>query len=95
MPRLHQLNQSHYQANTEHEILLSLQQSDAILLMEEAVLKITLDEQLLRQAKNLNIKIYALEHDLKCYGLTSNKVEAISADKWLKLTAEFEKHTAW
>jgi len=95
MARLHQLNQSHYLANTEHEILLSLQQNDAILLMEEAVLKVTLDEPLLRQAKNLNIKVYALEEDLKCHGLTSKKVEAITADTWLQLTAEFEKHTAW
>jgi sulfur relay protein TusB/DsrH len=95
MTRLHQLNQSHYQSNTEHEILLSLQQNDAILLIEEAVLKVSFDEALLRHAKSLNIKVYALEQDLTCHGITTNKVEAISTNKWLQLTSDFEKHTAW
>lgn len=95
MPRLHQLNQSHYLAHCEHELLLSLQQNDAIILIEEGVLKVTSDETLLRTAKGLNIKVYALENDLKSYGLNTRKVEAISTAKWLQLTAEFEQHTAW
>lgn len=95
MPRLHQLNKAHYAANTEHEILLSLQQNDAILLIEEAILKAGKDDALFRKANSLNIKVYGLEQDIKTYALATEKLNIINNEKWLELTAEFEQHTAW
>lgn len=95
MPRLHQLNKANYPANTEHEILLSLQQNDAILLIEEGVLKADKDESLLRKANSLNIKIYALEQDIKTYALIAESLDIINNEEWLELTSKFEQHTAW
>lgn len=95
MSRLHQLNQSLYLANTESELLSCLQEGDAILFIEEAVLKIDQDSPLLMRAISLNLNMYALETDLKTYGLHSNKITSITVDEWLALTAKFDQHTAW
>lgn len=95
MPRIHQVNQAQYKPNTEHELLLSLQKGDAIILIEEAVLRLIQHDTLIRHTQNMNIKVYALEQDLKSYGINKVQIDSINTEKWLQLTAEFDQHTAW
>lgn len=95
MPRLHQLNQAQYIENTESELKQSLKQHDALILIEDAVLRIPHDDALIRYAEDLKIKVYALQEYLDSYGIKTNKVDIITPEHWLTLTAEFEQHTAW
>ncbi|EAQ63807.1 hypothetical protein MED121_05453 [Marinomonas sp. MED121] len=95
MPRLHQLNQAQYIENTENELKQSLNPQDALILIEEAVLRTLNNDALINYAKSLNVKVFALEEYIESYGIKTNKVEIITPDQWLVLTADFEQHTAW
>lgn len=101
MARLHQINRLNYLEHTNKDIQLSLQKGDAILLIEEGVLRVTESDLILQQAEQLDIPVYRLEKDALAYGnshLDGNNSllndTLISTQQWVELTEKYN-HIAW
>lgn len=95
MSRLHQLNRLNYLEDCNNEIQLSLQKDDAIVLIEEAVLKSKRYDTILDKAKELNIPIYLLARDALAYGITESNDKMLTDAQWLQTTAQYKHHISW
>jgi len=97
MARLHQLNRFHYLAHCQDEMLLSIAEGDALVLIEEAVLKVTQKDTVLNQATQLSLAVYLLEKDALAHGVSASNTsyDLITTEQWLQLTAEYDQHMAW
>lgn len=98
MARLHQINRFDYPAQCHKDMQLSLKQGDALLLIEEAVLKSQTKDPLLEQAHRQAIPIYVLADDAKIFGIHTENMaipcQLITASHWVSLTTEYD-HIAW
>ncbi|TBR44309.1 hypothetical protein CBF23_003030 [Marinomonas agarivorans] len=72
MSRLHQINCCNYSESCTRDILLSLQTGDAILLIEEGVLRAQRQDPVLTKAHELHIPVYLLAEDAAVFGITQN-----------------------
>ncbi len=97
MTRLHQLNRLHYLAHHQDEMLLSIVKGDALLLIEEAVLKVIQNDSVLEQANQLSLAVYVLEKDALAHGVSAENTvyTLITTEQWLQLTTEYDHHMSW
>lgn len=98
MPRLHQLNKLHYLQSDQSDMLISMATGDALVLIEEAVLKVAQDDPILDKAKDASIPIYVLDRDAQAHGTSTSanySYRLISNEQWLDLTAQYDQHTSW
>ena len=110
MSRLHQINRFHYPEHCHDEIKLSLSQGDAILLIEEGVLRSQRRDSILSYAEQQNIPVYLLEQDALAHGISPRSTEQftkeettpntpihyiiITSQQWVEMTTKYD-HIAW
>lgn len=91
---LNQLNKYAYSGDLETLWQNSLQAGDAILLIEEAILRLQSTQFITWQKQN-NIPVYYLESDAQAYGLTPNIGTPLSDEQWVDTTLSADKHISW
>lgn len=91
---LNQLNKYAYSGNLETLWQNSLQAGDAILLIEEAILRLQ-SAQFISWQKQNNIPVYYLESDAQAYGLTPSIGTSLSDEQWVDTTLSANKHISW
>jgi len=93
---LHQINQLSYSSNTESLWQRSLKQGDSVLLIEEAILRLTPPHSThLQSLEEKHIRLYYLQRDAKGYGVQPSLGEAISDTEWVELTFSASSHISW
>ncbi len=96
--RLHQLNKASYSEAIERDIGCSITPLDKVLLIEDATIRLlNKSDRLLDHLNQEKTPIYALESDLKAYGITHppGHIKCISDTEWVALTNECSHHIAW
>ncbi|GAB3481438.1 sulfurtransferase complex subunit TusB [Marinomonas epiphytica] len=92
---LHQLNQAHYSDDIENLWLANLKTGDSVLLLEEAVLRLTQEKRWPTMILDQQVTLYYLEEDLTAYGINSSLGKSLSDEAWVELTLNADKQISW
>ncbi|WP_394178406.1 DsrH/TusB family sulfur metabolism protein [Marinomonas posidonica] len=93
---LHQINQLSYTNNTESLWQQSLKQGDAVLLIEEAILRLTQPHSTpMTLLEENHICLYYLQRDAEGYGVQPSLGKALSDTEWVELTFFASSHISW
>ncbi|MEO9655606.1 DsrH/TusB family sulfur metabolism protein [Marinomonas sp.] len=89
-----QLNKYAYSAELEALWQQSLQPGDAIMLIEEAILRLQ-SPPFLAWLESKNIPLYFLQSDAEAYGLEPDAGTPISEMEWVDTTLAADRHISW
>lgn len=94
---LHQLNLCDYSRFSERDLCLALKKNDAILLLEDAVLKVlNTNDPILLAAQTQSISVHALESDLLAYGVSAPEwLQVLTPAQWVLLTSQHQPIVSW
>ncbi|AEF54034.1 DsrH/TusB family sulfur metabolism protein [Marinomonas posidonica] len=93
---LHQINQLSYSNDTESLWQQSLKQGDAVLLIEEAILRLTqVHSTHMTSLEEKHIRLYYLQRDAEAYGIEPSLGQALSDTEWVELTFSAPSHISW
>ena len=93
--KLYQINQSSYPASVEYDWQATLENGDAIILIESGVLRCAQDVEKLNALIEKGVQIFLRQQDLQGYGLSSTLGKAISDVQWVSLTTQYTKIVSW
>ncbi|KZN14585.1 hypothetical protein [Marinomonas sp. TW1] len=93
---LHQINQLSYANHIEPLWQQSLKQGDAVLLIEEAILRLTQPHLTsMTPLEEKHICLYYLQRDAEGYGVQPSLGKALSDTEWVELAFSASSHISW
>ncbi|MGR0277749.1 DsrH/TusB family sulfur metabolism protein [Marinomonas dokdonensis] len=91
---LFQLNKYAYSAELEALWQSSLQPDDAIMLIEEAIMRLQ-SPPFLAWLESKSIPLYYLQSDAEAYGLEPQAGTPLTEIEWVETTLAADKHISW